>query len=247
MRKWRERVLYRYGLRHADRIIVQTRKQQDMLRAGFALDAGILPMACPAPPKPCFPKAPGDGQMFRVLWVGRITPSKRLEVLLDAAEALPDIHFDVAGPYARDPDYSAPVLRRAQAQPNVKVHGPVARVGMEELYTTATVLCCTSAYEGFPNTFLEAWSHGLPIISTVDPDGLLGTYELGIPVGGSDEIISGLKALAGSPRRLALLSNNARGYYERYHTVDAAMARFEGVFDDLLRSGYAAHRRLAGG
>src|SRR5688572_6882427 len=40
----RERILYRYGVRHANRVIVQTRRQQRMLREGFGIDSVLVPM-----------------------------------------------------------------------------------------------------------------------------------------------------------------------------------------------------------
>ena len=57
--------------------------------------------------------------------------------------------------------------------PNVTLHGRVERERMPSLYQDALCLCCTSVLEGFPNTFLEAWSVGLPVVSSFDPDHLI--------------------------------------------------------------------------
>src|SRR3990170_9062850 len=45
-RKYYDRIFYKYGLRRADQIIVQTRKQQQMLLHNYALESIILPMPC---------------------------------------------------------------------------------------------------------------------------------------------------------------------------------------------------------
>src|SRR6185437_14783737 len=37
----------------------------------------------------------------------------------------------------------------------------------------------TSEIEGFPNTYLQAWSHGTPVVGFLDPDRLLATHGSG--------------------------------------------------------------------
>lgn len=235
MRTRRERILYRYGLRHADRVIVQTRVQQRMLWHGFGLGSTLLPMPCPGPTdgefKPPDPPMPGRG---RVVWVGRIVPVKRLELLLEAATALPEVPFDVVGAPDVDDAYSRRVLASARTLPNMTLHGRVPRNRMLEFYQGAAVLCCTSSYEGFPNTFLEAWSYGLPIVSTVDPDHLLGDWNLGVAADSAPALVAGLRRLLGSPDLWREMSVRARDYYLGNHTVEAALQRFEQLFLEVL-------------
>jgi len=228
----RERWLYRYGLTHADTIIVQTARQQQLLSDGFGLDSLVLPMPCPqmratasAPPS----ILPQDRPV--ALWVARVARMKRLELLLDAAERLPEVHFAVVGP-SHDPSYSRPVLERARQIPNVTVHGGVARDDMPAFYSAASVLCCTSEYEGFPNTFLEAWSHGVPVVSTFDPDEVIARRQLGVVVQDAAGLVSALRSLIGSPSIEREVSANARRHFERNHAVEVAMPRFERALAD---------------
>ena len=97
------------------------------------------------------------------------------------AEACPEIGFDLVGPFYPD-DYAQAVLRRAQGVANVTVHGAASRDRVTVFYHNAACLCNTSDYEGFPNTFLEAWSWGLPVVSMFDPDSLLAGKNLGLAV-----------------------------------------------------------------
>ena len=106
-----------------------------------------------------------DHRSPRVLWVGRISEQKRFEWLLDIAERCPDIAFDVVGAASAESDYSSTLIQRATGVPNVKMHGWVPYAEMTWYYRNCHILCCTSAYEGFPNTFLEAWALGIPVIS----------------------------------------------------------------------------------
>ena len=99
MRTFRERILYRYGLRHAD---PDCRSDpQAAAHAERRLRAGRPPPphAVPGPQRNRIQHSPQAtrSKPFRVAWVGRIAPVKRLEVLLDVAEGLPDVRFDVAG------------------------------------------------------------------------------------------------------------------------------------------------------
>jgi glycosyltransferase involved in cell wall biosynthesis len=141
------------------------------------------------------------------------------------------VTFEIAGkPSNTEDPYSRDLLARAASLPNVILHGMVPRDQMSNLYRGASVLCCTSRYEGFPNTFLEAWSYGLPIVSTFEPDDLLSKRKLGILVENGVEMISCIKALMQSPKKWQEMSENAKKYYQENHTLDRSMSKFEDLF-----------------
>lgn len=229
LRTLRERFLYRYGLRHADRVIVQTRTQQRMLREDFGRRSVMLPMPCPGPGRDDLaPREPPPHGSGRVLWLGRICEVKRPDVLLALADACPEVGFDLVGP-AEDSPYGRTIVERARGMSNVVVHGAAPRSKVPELYARAACLCNTSVYEGFPNTFLEAWSHGCPVVSTIDPDGLIADRGLGAVAADVAGLAAAIRGLLSAPDRWRAASANARRYYLENHALDRAMALFEGV------------------
>ncbi len=230
MHSRRERALYRYGLKHADSVIVQTHKQQQMLREGFGCDSTILPMPCPGPSETEYAACEQNRNgSLRVLWIGRVCEVKRPDRLLELARSCPDVHFDMVGP-AGDSEYARNICERARTLKNVTVHGPASRDRVAEFYRRAKLLCCTSDFEGFPNTFLEAWSYGVPIVSTVDPDGLIAERGLGRVVEDTSDLIGGTCEMLRSPEQWARASKAARAYYMEHHTTEKAMVGFEQVF-----------------
>lgn len=237
MKKLHVRALYRYGIMHADRIVVQTRKQQSMLRAGFGLSSTVLPMPCPGPSSTEYQAPePPRYDSCRVLWVGRICPDKCPERLLELAQLCPEVEFDVVGP-ADDSEYAKDICCRARTLPNLTLHGAVPRVRMPDFYQRAACLCCTSVVEGFPNTFLEAWSHGLPIVSTFDPDRLIVERRLGLAAENAAGLAAGLRRIIQDSDEWRLISTRARRYYVENHTEDAVMPRFVAILLDVLSSG----------
>jgi glycosyltransferase involved in cell wall biosynthesis len=235
-RPW-ERMLYRYGLRHADALIVQTETQQRLLKEGFGLDSVVIPMPCPAPDQA--ESAADPSASGRVLWIARGCLQKRPDRLLDLAEACPELEFDLVGPFYAD-DYAQGVLARAKRVPNVKVHGAAPREQVAAFYRNASCLCCTSDFEGFPNTFLEAWSHGLPVVSTFDPDSVIARKHLGLVAKEVPELRAGLRALLASPEKYREISRNARGYFWSNHEIESALPKFESVLAGLVSTGKQA-------
>ena len=236
MKTIRERVLYRFGLRHADAVIAQTRTQKKMLQEGFGVDSTVIPMPCwdsqdehDGPPRS--PDARGD----RVLWIARITEQKRPDRLVDLARACPDFRFDLVGP-SEGTDYADRACRQAGTLDNVTVHGPAPRERVADFYRQAVCLCCTSDYEGFPNTFLEAWSYGVPVVSTVDPDGLIAERGLGAVAEDAEGLAAAIRRLIESPDDWRQASANARQYYLDNHAPQTVLPRFERVFLDAARA-----------
>ncbi len=229
LRTIRERVLYRYGIRHADALVVQTQSQRRSLLQHFGRAAEVIPMPAAGPSEADYtpPRPPGPGS--RVLWAARLARQKRPDRLLKIAAACPELKFDFVGPLM-EPDYAGPIVEQARRMPNVTVHGPADRASMQAFYRNSACLLNTSDYDGFPNTFLEAWSHGLPLISTFDPDGIVVRHGLGAIAKDSAGLAVALQAVLGDPSRWQTASTAARRYYVEHHTLEAIMPQYEHLF-----------------
>jgi glycosyltransferase involved in cell wall biosynthesis len=235
----RERVLYRYGLRRADRIIAQTETQVELLRESFGLESVLIRSCTEEPPES---ERSGPGQYDRsVLWVGRIIEQKRPELLLDLAQGSPDLRFDLVGDCNLASGYARSIVERARKLPNVVVHGAVAREVLGGLYRRAALLLCTSSFEGFPNVFLEAWARGVPTVATLDPDGLIERNGLGAVGVGSGDLLSALKRFVDDPALRDACSRRARRFFLENHTVDLSAAGYHDLLQSLaMRSGRKA-------
>ena len=56
---------------------------------------------------------------------------------------------------------------------------------MKQYLDKSRLLINTSSAEGFPNTFVHAFAHGVPVVSLdVDPDNIIKRYNLGFHVNG---------------------------------------------------------------
>jgi glycosyltransferase involved in cell wall biosynthesis len=241
MQTLRERLFYRYGLRRADRVIVQTQRQQRLLRQGWAIDSTVIPMPSLVEDAGSYdPPSPPNPKTARVLWIGRIGPEKRIDWLLDVAERCPDVTFDLVGDAHEQTPHVLALKQRARSLPNVELHGYVRSDQTVSYYRRAALLCCTSAFEGFPNTFLEAWCQGRPIVSTFDPDNLIAEKNLGLTAHDVAGLVRGIRQLLQTPDLYRQVSENARRYFLDNHTSQAVMSRFENVFLDMFRNGAEA-------
>ena len=227
----RDRAVYRWGVRHVDRVIAQSERQREMCRATFGRDALRID-SCYAPQgKP----ARRDGV---VLWVATAKRHKQPHLFLDLAEALPQRRFRlVGGPAGGQSEraYFDALCRRASRLRNVEMVGFVPVADIEAQFDGAAVFVNTSIGEGFPNTFLQAWSRGMPTLSFFDPQVRLD----GQPV---VEVASDFEAMC---RQLdALLSDaaawRARGSmalraFEQGHSVERAVDAYERLIEGLPR------------
>jgi glycosyltransferase involved in cell wall biosynthesis len=234
----RERFLYRFGVRHASQIVVQTSRQRDMLKEGFGRDSHVIPMPCPAPSQDAPREYPSQTPR-RVVWIGRFSHVKRLELMLEVAALLPEIRFEVAGTPEGSGDYSRTLFARAGMLPNVSICGLIPRYKMAAFYEGALALLCTSEYEGFPNTFLEAWSLGVPVVSTVEPDRLLSAGGLGSTGQTAEELAAAIHRFAGDEALWLQTSTRCRRHFRDHHTIESSMPQFE----QLLESAAATVRR----
>jgi glycosyltransferase involved in cell wall biosynthesis len=219
-----------FTLSSADVIVAQTTTQARLLRERHALDAVVIPN--PVELEKLSPPFQGrtDGQRH-ALWIGKSDRVKQPEVLLELATRCPEVRF-VAVVNRSDPVLFDQIL--AQRPPNVEVveHVPIREV--EELFAGAFALVNTSAFEGFPNTYLQAGKYGVPILSLgVDPDGFVRRHRCGVVTDGNlGELADALREIRRSPTRAAEYSANVSQYVREHHNLRDRVADLQGV---LLR------------
>lgn len=229
----REEYLFRYGLTHANLVITQTRKQQQLLQKNYEIDAQVINMpAMPPQYKENF-KREALFTKQKVIWVGRLHKVKRVEWLIEIAEKLPEVNFEIIGPVDNTADHMVETLRRIKEAQNINYLGKVSRTDMPAIYQNASILCCTSIYEGFPNTYLEAWSYGVPVITTIDPDDIIKKEKLGYHAITINDFLIHIKTLLNNTDNWEQASLNSQNYYLHNHEQESVMKKFEQAFTTI--------------
>lgn len=231
LRSRRQRTLYRIGLRSVNAVIAQTTIQRQRLLETFSIDSVVIRNCTEDPGFDAGrPRARGATERPRLLWVGRFVPVKRLEAFLDLAAAERGWDFHVIGRGNPESEYVRALENRARSLPNLTLHGPVSDAALDEQYRAATALVCTSEMEGVPTTFLEAWARGVPVVSTVDPDGMIAANDLG-SVTAPGELPAAIRALVARDREP--LARRIREHFLATHTVEAFVRAHEQLFSTL--------------
>ena len=229
----RDRLLYRYGLARADIVLAQTQQQQQALRQNFDRTSRIAPSLI-EPAERCRPREERD---IDALWVGHIRSFKRPDMLLAAARALPHLRFHMVGGRMPGSEELFDTVRvQAQALGNVTFHGALPYRKVRSLYERARLLVSTSEIEGFPNTYLQAWSHGTPVVGRLDPDGLLQTHRTGRVVRGIGEMCAAIAALSQDRAEWERASAHARDYMERHCGEGKVLGPYVAALAELQRT-----------
>jgi glycosyltransferase involved in cell wall biosynthesis len=192
IRYWRDRWLYQYGLKRTDAVLVQTTTQQRDLLKNFGLPSTLVGMLVARP----LSSEASTTKDVDVLWVANLRRIKRPDRLLELARAMPSVNFHMAGAeMPGEEDLYRLVEAEARELPNLTFHGGVPYMEVGKLFDRARVFANTSELEGFPNTYLQAWVRGIPVVTTFDPDGLVESEGLGSSHTSVPEMIQGLKAM----------------------------------------------------
>jgi glycosyltransferase involved in cell wall biosynthesis len=223
---WRDRKLYNYGLRSANVIAAQTEFQAQLLRENHGLESTVVNMMVEAPRKDA-----GAERDIDVLWVSNLRALKRPELALELARQLPQVKFTLAGgPMPGGETYYEDVLAAAARLPNVTMLGAVRYADTGALFDRAKVFLNTSSIEGFPNTFLQAWIRGVPVVSFFDPDSLVQRLSLGYTASSVDEMREAIRSLLQNDDERRLTGRRAHEFATREFTNGVA-ARYLELLD----------------
>lgn len=212
-----------YGLRRADIIVAQTEQQAKTLRAEHGIDASLVVRNFH--PVPEMRLAGTRHGRARVIWVANFKPFKRPDIFADLAEALShrkDVDFVMIG-RPGPPERFAALHARIARTGNLRYLGELPIERVEEEIAASDLFVNTSLHEGFPNTFIQAWLRGVPVVSCfVDPDGCLSSGGAGVHAGGEQRLVEVVENLLDDRARLRALGLAARDYALAHHSPSGA-------------------------
>jgi glycosyltransferase involved in cell wall biosynthesis len=223
-----------YGLaaRQATRLVVQTEYQASLAARTFPeLDTTLIPSFAQLAP-------PVDGKAEYFLWADRMTDYKRPVKYLELAASLPEAQFRMVAVETGEtsPELRREVHARAAALPNVQLVERLSRAQLLAQMDTATAIVKTSEVEGMPNTFLEAWARGVPVLSlSVDPNERIAEHGVGLLAEGSDErFAEDARRLWTDPALRAEIGARGREFVRATHSIDVVADKWAALLTDLL-------------
>jgi glycosyltransferase involved in cell wall biosynthesis len=227
------RLQYQIGLRSVHAVVAQTRDQAQLAQASFGIDVEVIRSFCLLSPV-------SVERREAFLWIGSLTDVKDPLSFLDLVERSPDVPFWMVAYTHRTrwQQLSAEVRSRAAGLANLELLPHRPREELLDLYTRAIAVVNTSVFEGFPNTFLEAWARGTPTVSLrIDPDGVIVRNGLGAVAGGSVEKAAGMiRHFADEPVAARTAGEAGRRYIERVHDPGVVGPQWVGLVEKQISS-----------
>jgi glycosyltransferase involved in cell wall biosynthesis len=223
MRRQRWWPLYAWGLNNVERIFVQHHGQLSGLNGKLRAKTNVVPGLVSTREG----VKPRSERRNHVAWVAFLREQKRPDLLIEIARRTPEVKYVVCGAtttYLARPGYGDGIVKQLQSLPNVEYLGHTSASEALDIMGNAAALLCTSELEGFPNTFLEAWSVGTPVVTlNIDPGGVIQERNLGFVSRTQEQAATDIRRLLRSPQTFDAVSTAARRYVEDVHS-DAAVA-----------------------
>jgi len=246
MLKFRSQALHallapRY-VRKASRLLTVSRDDAALLTGRFHIPAEAVYNMHPPPPGNPVPQS-----LRTVVWINNIKPLKRPELFIELARRCVDtgIQFQLAGRIPRSP-YGEYIQSLAQGIPGLSILGPVSPEAANQLMERAEINVLTSDREGFSNGAIQGWLRGLPLLTTLDKDGVVARHQLGHVVVDVDGLERGLRRYLAHPDEFRAASIRARKYALANHSIESNGPLYERIFLETAEQGRRS-RSVVGG
>jgi glycosyltransferase involved in cell wall biosynthesis len=217
-----EKLAVEYGVKHATRIVVQTRHQAHLLQKNYARAADtVVPNFHPPVAETLDKSGP-----LTVIWIANLKPWKQPEVFVRLANSLSsysEVRFVIVGapaPISGNERWRQALMQGIQNTSNLEYVGQKSHAQVNELLACAHIFVNTSVHEGFPNTFIQAWLRDVVVVSLqVDPDHLLEHRGVGIIAHSEAGLVSAVRKLIDSPDARAAYQERGRAHAIERHSL----------------------------
>ncbi len=229
-----------------DKIIVVSRAQKEYFENKYGKECIYIPNGVNIPKRKLLSgiikeKYGLNGGDF-LLWMGRLTPEKRVDWLIKAFKQIkgrvPNLKLVIAGGTSATDEYVERLKKLTGNDRRIIFTGYVAGKEKEELFSNALLFILPSYLEGLPIVLLEAMSYRVPcLVSDIEPhkeiisgdiDGFL------FQSNSFSDFVGKLGELLKSPEKLKNIGEKARRKVEKEYNWDDVVDRTEKIYQELV-------------
>ncbi len=217
-----EKKILEYGVRNISNIVVQTEDQRALLKTNYGKDAGRLIRNFVEVPKP----VKKTDIPTKILWIGNLKHLKQPEIFVALAEKIASqgsIELTMIGAAFADRVMQEKFERSVNTIDGLRYLGLLEQEEVNQELAATHLLVNTSVYEGFSNTFIQAWMHCVPVVSlNVNPDQLFDDSFLGVVSGKFNELVKDVRALCANSEQRTEMGLKAREYAIEHFSMSNA-------------------------
>ena len=215
--------LYRKGVRKCKYFVVQNEKQQKLLTDYYNKSSLII--------KNIWRKdrlrsnQTHHEEKYDAIWVGNFRNLKRPEYFLNLAKKNPEKKFVMIGGCI-DVNLNNSINQECQTIDNIDFLGTVSFNRIMNYFSNSKLFICSSEIEGFPNTFIQAFSVGIPIISTFDPSKIISENHLGYIVENENELNRAFNHLTSDEDEYSRIQKNSLAFFQSNFDAQHSLHKF---------------------
>lgn len=231
----------RMAAQQADALIVLSKSLQDYFRSAYGRETCFIPNGVNAAKTisaNIITERWGLTEGSYLLYLGRIVPEKRPELLLEAFRQLDtDKRLVIAGGASDTSGFYGDVCAFASRDPRVIMAGFVEGRTLEELYSNAYCYVLPSDVEGMPMSLLEAMAYGCCCVTSDIPECMEVIAETGAVFrrGQVEDLRAVLEFLLGDCRQAVSLGRAASSRVGTEYSWDSAVIRTLGMYEGVRR------------
>ena len=219
IRLFPDRLFLNYAIRESPVIAAQTKFQADLLRKKFGIYCNsFIPIGHPFPDNKYH-----KNEKVTILWIANMKPLKRPEVFVRLAERFSDnnnVCFKMIGRPGWG-NWFKIIQSEINNLKNIEYLGERPQDEVNAYLSRSHILVNTSRYEGFSNTFVQAWMREIPVVSlSVDPDDILVRENIGFNSGTFSNLTKNIRTLIMDTDLREQMGKRAAFYARENHSVD---------------------------
>lgn len=216
------------AFKKATHIIVQNNWQKIKLKQNYNRNGIYLKQAAPIdkmlPPK--------KNSTLNIVWIANMKPLKRPEIFIKIANEFKkanEIKFQMVG--RLDNTYLSKINKEERINSNFKYLGELNNNEVNKLLFDTDILINTSDYEGFSNTFIQAWMRENIVISmNSNPDEILTKFNIGFLCPSIEDIYKKIHFLKDNQIILCEMQKKALDYARKEHNLEINLNTIYNLF-----------------
>lgn len=216
-----------FNIKFSHLILVQNSYQKEFLKKHFNKKCNLIKI----PFKISENKIVEKMKPYTVLWVGSMADVKQPGLFLNLAKEIPYANFQMIGGHYDNLDLFNDIKKEAYKLDNFDFLGVVPFEKINKYFREASILVNTSMFEGFPNSFIQAWMNNIPVISMVDPDNIISDNGMGFHSKNFENLREDLKILLEDDKIRFEMGQNGRKYVEKEHDIKNIIHEYIRLFE----------------